>query len=314
MTKKFLALAFFLSLLSIEAQNFTRQNEWKRYQKTVYGGIGASNFLGELGGLNKIGTHYSPADLEFTQTRTAFTLGYRYKIAKVINLNANFNHLLLKGDDALTKEPFRNNRNLNFRSNVFELSGRVEFMIMNLKAGNRYGIRRTLSRRMKNQSWDFGAFVGIGGFYFNPVGRDASGNKHKLKKLHTEGQGLPGGPAQYSNFSACIPFGLCFNSYFNRTIAVGVELNFRKTFTDYIDDVSTVYYDKTALLDAYGPTSVQMSDPNKGTIPGATAPDAAGNWAQRGNPKHKDAYMSLQITVGYIIKPKRSRSRLRSKF
>jgi hypothetical protein len=34
----------------------------------------------------------------------------------------------------------------------------------------------------------------------------------------------------------------------------------------------------------------------------------------RGDAKQKDAYMSLQLTVGYIIKQKRGKTRLRSKF
>ncbi|MGZ3932595.1 MAG: hypothetical protein ACXVP0_15050, partial [Bacteroidia bacterium] len=217
------------------------------------------------------------------------------------------------GDDKLTLEPFRNNRNLNFKSNIFELAGRIELVYMANKVGHRYGIKKTLSRRMKNRSWDFSGFAGFGGFYFNPKGRDASGNWVDLKPLHTEGQGLPGGPKQYSNYAICIPMGVAYRLYFNRTLVVGIEFSFRKTFTDYIDDVSTVYYDKTALAQAYGPKSAQMSDPSLGTIPGATSPDAAGNAAKRGN-KDKDSYMSLQLTVGYIIKSKHGKARLRSKF
>jgi hypothetical protein len=296
------------------AQNFIRPNEWKKYRREIFVSAGAANFLGDLGGLNRIGTHYSPVDLSFSETRTAFGLGYRYKVAKWFNLSAGFNYLIVRGDDKLTKEPFRHNRNLNFKSNIFELAGRLEFVYMANQVGHRYGIKKTLVRRMKNRSWDFSAFVGIGGFYFNPKGMDPSGNWIALRPLHTEGQGLPGGPKQYSNYSVCIPMGIAYRIYFNRTVVVGVEFSFRKTFTDYIDDCSGVYYDKAALLAAYGPKSAQMSDPSLGTIPGATSPDASGTPAQRGDPLHKDSYMSLQLTVGYIIKSKHGKARLRSKF
>ncbi|MGZ4037294.1 MAG: hypothetical protein ACXVPQ_05655, partial [Bacteroidia bacterium] len=144
-----------------------------------------------MGGLNKIGTHYSPVDLEFTETKTAFGIGYRYKVFKWLNVSLGGNYLAVKGDDKLTLEPFRNNRNLNFKSNIFELAGRIELVYMANKVGHRYGIKKTLSRRMKNRSWDFSGFAGFGGFYFNPKGRDASGNWVDLKPLHTEGQGLP---------------------------------------------------------------------------------------------------------------------------
>ena len=78
--------------------------------------------------------------------------------------------------------------------------------------------------------------------------------------------------------------------------------------------MSTVYYDKTALSDAYGPLSAQMADPSLGAIPGATSPDGSGLGAQRGDSKHNDAYLGLQITVGRFFPPKRGKTRLRSKF
>lgn len=313
MFKRLLSIVSVLAVITVQAQNFARPNDWKKFRKEVYVGIGAANFLGDLGGLNKVGTDYSPVDLEFVETRTAFGAGYRYKLLKWFNVSTAFNYLIVRGDDKLTAEPFRNNRNLNFKSNIFELSGRIELVYMNNKVGHRYGIKRTLSRRMKNRSWDFSGFVGIGVFYFNPKGRDSKGNWIPLRPLHTEGQGLPDGPKQYKNYSLCIPMGVTYRMYFNKKWVVGLELNYRKTFTDYIDDVSTTYYDPAALTAAYGPKSAQMADPSLGHIPGATAPDAAGVRAQRGD-KDKDSYMTIQVTVGYIIKSKRGKSRLRSKF
>ncbi|HRD40198.1 MAG TPA: hypothetical protein PLC65_16345, partial [Bacteroidia bacterium] len=230
---------------------------------------------------------------------------------------AAFNYLIVKGDDRLTTEPFRNNRNINFKSNIFELAGRLEFVYMANRVGHRYGIKRTLSRRMKNRSWDFTAFVGIGGFYFNPKSRDPKGNWVKLKPLHTEGQGLPGGPKQYSNYSVSIPMGIAYRIYFNRKVCVGLEANFRKTFTDYIDDVSGVYYDKSAIQKAYGSQAAYFADPSKGLIPGQTSAgnELTGAEAQmRGDSRQMDSYMSLQLTVGYLIKKKRGKTRLRSKF
>jgi hypothetical protein len=320
MIKRLLAIICFFSAVTAVSQNFIRPNEWKKYRKEVYGSVGAANFLGDLGGLNKIGTDYSPVDLEFTETRTAFQLGYRYKVAKWFNLSTQFNYLIVRGDDKLTQEKFRSNRNLNFKSNIFELSGRLEFVYMANRVGHRYGIKRTLSRRMKNRSWDFTAFVGFGGFYYNPKARDAKGAWVKLKQYHTEGQGLEGGPKQYKNYSICIPMGVAYRIYFNRKVCVGLEFNFRKTFTDYIDDVSGMYYDKNEINKAYGPQAAYFADPNLGHIPGQTTgydptPGTTVKEPQmRGDSKQKDSYMSLQLTVGYIIKQKRGKTRLRSKF
>ncbi len=296
-----------------QGAGFTRANEWKKYRKEITFQAGAAQFLGDLGGLNKVGTHFSPVDLEISLTRPAITAGYRYKFTKNFNWFSSFNYLVVAGDDKLTTEPFRNNRNLNFKSNIFELSTRAELAFFRNKAGHRYNIRNTSGKRYKSNTWELLGFIGIGMFYYNPKGKQPGGGYVKLRRLHTEGQGLPGGPKQYSNVSVSIPIGIAFRAMLNKYWSVGIEINYRKTFTDYIDDVSTVYYDKYKLGQAYGPTSVTMSDPSKGTITGATSPDAAGNAAQRGD-KQKDSYMGIQITVGRFFPPKRNKTRLRSKF
>lgn len=272
--------------------------------------VGAAQFLGDLGGLNKTGTHYSPVDLEFSMTRPAVSLGYRYKVTKNFNWYSSFNYLLVAGDDKLTAEKYRNNRNLNFKSNIFELSTRAELAFFKHRAGHRYNIRNTSG--YKNRTWELLGFVGVGVFYFNPKGNQGAGWV-KLQPLHTEGQGLPGGPKQYKRISISIPVGLSYRMMLNKYWSIGAEINYRKTFTDYIDDVSTSYYDKYALGQAYGPVAVAMADPSKGTIPNATAPDGYGNGAQRGD-KDKDSYMAVQITVGRFFPPKRSKTKLRSKF
>ncbi|MBA2612619.1 MAG: hypothetical protein H0U95_11645 [Bacteroidetes bacterium] len=306
-----LIVSFFV--LITEAQNFTRPGDWKKYRKEIFISVGASNFLGDLGGRNQIGKDYSPVDLNFPETKTAFGLGYRYKLDTWINVVGKFNYLIVKGDDALTQEPYRNNRNLNFKSNIFELSGRVEIGYQSSKAGNRYGIKRTLGRRMKANTHSFFVFAGIGGFYYNPKGRAPNGKYIKLMPLHTEGQGLPGGPKKYTNYSICIPLGAFYKYTINKQWSVGLEISWRKTFTDYIDDVGTSYYDSTALATNFGPLAAVMADPNKHLITGQTSPDASGVAAQRGD-KQKDSYVTLELTVGYIFKQKRKRARLRSKF
>jgi len=314
--KVLLGLIIVCSASTVQAQNFIRSNEWKKYRREFYIGIGAANFLGDLGGLNKIGTDHSLVDLELSQTGISAGLGYKYKIQKWLNIVSCFKYLKVKGDDKLTLEKFRNNRNLNFKSNIFELSARLEFVYMHNVVGNRDAIKRTFSQRMRTSSYDLSLFVGIGGFYFNPKGRDASGNWYKLKPLHTEGQGLPNGPKQYKNYSVCIPMGLSYRYYIERQWSIGLELSFMKTFTDYIDDVSTSYYDPKLLKQAYGELSPKMADPNKGLIDGFSSPNADGSGAQRGD-LDKDSYLSIQLTVGHLIKSKKSKRRktkLRSRF
>jgi hypothetical protein len=313
--RKFCSVSILLFVVfNFSAQNFSRPGDWKKYKKEVFVLGGTSNFLGDLGGRDKIGTDYSPVDLDFPVTKSAFGVGFRYKLARVINWTSTFQYLLVKGDDAQTKEPFRNNRNLNFKSNIFELATRLEVGWQSNKAGNRYGIKRTLSRRMKNNNHGIYLFGGIGGFYYNPKGRIQGTSKYvALRPLHTEGQGLEGGPKQYSKFSICIPVGIYYKATINKVWTVGVELSWRKTFTDYIDDVGRSYYDSTSLAANYGALSAKMADPSLGNIYGASKPNADGSPAQRGD-NELDSYVSLQLSVGYVFKQKRRRARLRSKF
>ena len=314
--RNLLFIIFFITFFIQDwySQNFLRPDDWKKYRKELIFQGGVSGFLGDLGGLNKIGTDFSPVDIEFVLTRPAFSLAYRYKCNKNFNIHSSFNYLLVAGDDKLTTEPFRNNRNLNFKSNIFELAVRAEISLFKSKVGHRYGIKKTLIRRHKGGSNEFIFFVGIAGFYFNPKGKNpATGQWEKLYPLHTEGQGLPDGPKQYRRIALSIPMGIAYKKTINKLWCVGLEFNYRKTFTDYIDDVSTTYYDKTALFEAYGPKSVAFADPSKGDIPNATAPNGDGTGAQRGD-KEKDTYMSLQITVGRFFPPKRRKTKLRSKF
>lgn len=294
---------------------FARKDDWKKYRQEAILSVGASQFLGDLGGLNKVGTDYSPVDIEFVLTRPAASAAYRYKFAKNFGLHAGFNYLLVSGDDKLTQEQFRNNRNLNFKSNIFELAVRAEYCFFTNQVGHRYNLKNTRKRRMSTKANEFMIFVGVGGFYFNPKGRNpVTGRWEKLHRLHTEGQGLPGGPKQYRRISLSIPIGIAWRCNLNRYWNIGLELSYRKTFTDYIDDVHGSYYPDRALqASTYGATSVLLADPSLGHIPNATANNGDGTGAQRGD-KEKDAYMSIQITVGRYFPPKRKKSKLRSKF
>jgi len=298
------------------SQAFMRPNEWKKYKREVFVTLGTANFLGDLGGADGEGTHYSPADLNFNQSRTAFGFGARYKLKRAVNVAGKFSYLNVRGDDAVTNDLYRNNRNLNFKSNIYELSFRLEGGYQSTKrGGNRYGIRKNYGR-MKAITHNLYAFVGGGVFYFNPKGRTPTGEYVALFPLHTEGQGLPGGPKQYSRVSFSIPVGGYYKLTLNKVWSIGVEVSYRKTFTDYIDDVGGGYYDPQALAAAYGPLAAQMADPSLGLTPGlitATRPNADGTPAMRGD-SQKDTFFSLEITGSYIFKKKRKSARLRSKF
>jgi len=141
--------------------------------------------------------------------------------------------------------------------------------------------------------------LGISGFWFNPQGQ-LNGKWYNLQPLGTEGQGIIPTRKKYSRIQPAIPYGIGFKYGLDRKWSVGLEFGVRKTFTDYIDDVSTTYFDKELIREQYGDIAAQLSDPSSGEHPQWTA-----SGQQRGDAKDKDAYMYMTINVVYKLKQNR---------
>lgn len=171
------------------------------------------------------------------------------------------------------------NRSLAFTSRLTEFSGVVEFNFFPYETGN------------DSKKYTPYIFGGIGFFFFNPkIG------EYQLSNIGTEGQyfenedGSIGynGRTPYAKRGLAIPFGIGFKYSLTDKLALGVEWGMRKTFTDYIDDVSTTYY-----LDASSynnpDITVRLSDPALSHQPNM----------ERGNSQTKDWYNFYGITLTY---------------
>ncbi len=299
-TALLLVLLGCLATSPLTAQYFRQSSYWKTHRKELDFGFGMSNFLGELGGRNQIGSPFL-WDLELSQTRPAASIGYRYYIARQQALHGRVTYGVLAGNDNLTSEEFRNNRNLSFKSDVVEFALMYEFHLYREELGHIYDLRGV--KGQKPTRVGFYVFAGIGGFYFDP--RAQYNNAWvRLKPLGTEGQGLPGGAEEYSNIGLCIPMGVGLRKAINKTISIGLNLQYTKTFTDYIDDVSGNYFDNEALLAANGPVGAFLADPSLDLIEGQTK---AGQ--QRGDPDDMDAFLFLKFHAHVKITKYRSGSK-----
>lgn len=290
-------LAFLLIILIPTLANAQR---WKRQRYEFSFGAGVSNFLGELGGANQIGTNYFK-DIEWSMTRFAASVGLRYKLSNYFALKSNLTYGRVSGDDKLTTETFRHNRNINFRSDILEVNMNFEGAFQQEQVGHRYRLRKV--KGLKGYELYFYGFAGIGIFYFNPIA-EYNGKTYELRNLGTEGQGIAPTREKYSQIQVCVPVGLGFKYTIDRSWGVGIELGIRKTFTDYIDDVSTTYFDFENYVPGadYDPEVLIPADPSDGSMPGATA---AGE--QRGDPRDKDSYMFAIFSINYKIKKGRGR-------
>ncbi|MCG3165966.1 MAG: hypothetical protein POELPBGB_01741 [Bacteroidia bacterium] len=299
----------YILLLIILLPMFSQAQRWKRMRYEIVAAAGTTNFLGELGGANQIGTNYYK-DLEMATTRYALNIGMRYKLSQSTAVKVGFSYGRLRGDDKYTQEPYRNNRNLMFKSPIVEIAAQYEFSWMKETIGSRYKVRRVRGRGKKGSDIYVYGFFGIAGYYFNPKAQ-LNGQWTALAPLNTEGQTLVATRPDYSRFQFAIPLGIGLKYSLNKTSSIGLEYGIRKVFTDYIDDVSTTYYDKSELAQNFGDASAQLSDPaitGNGGTGGAPGPfggcqTCAGQ--QRGDPRDLDHYMFFLITYNYKLKTTR---------
>jgi hypothetical protein len=265
MKSLFLSLIFVPGLLQAQ-----------RWHINVTGGL--SNYSGDLQG----------KAYTFDQSFFAFGAGVQYDITR--NFSAVSNISLMKVGAA---DEFNNPnlvfRNLSFQTNIIEWNLLGEYTFLDIT---------------KNQFSPF-VFGGVAIFHFNPYAFDTTGQKVYLRPLSTEGEGLPQYPGQkpYGLYQFAIPFGGGFKFRVSENVVLAYEIGFRKTFTDYLDDVSTFYVDKTILQNAKGPLAVEMAyraNELKGGDP--NYPPAG---TTRGGPKYKDMYYYTGIRVSIALLSRR---------
>lgn len=274
---------------------------------------GISNFLGDLGGnAGKGGFFLKDNMMSLTRFITGFHAGYHP--SEYINFDLSYVAGKLEGADSLIKgnggvEVARKTRDQHFRSPLKELTLTLEIFPTVYFEYDPNNVAGKIKPYL---------LFGIGVFQFNPQAQyikpDGTREWVDLKPLRTEGQGMSSHPdrKEYSLTQMNIPYGFGVKYHLSRTISISLEAITRKTFTDYIDDVHGVYYDKATLLALKGPIAVALADPSKGDIPTATMPNADGTGAQRGD-KQLDSFMAIEFKLGYLIKSKK-RKKTRAKF
>ncbi len=192
----------------------------------------------------------------------------------------------IEGADSLTNERDNRSRNLSFFSPYAELS--LSFRLSLLSVKNTFMVNPYL-------------MGGVGGFYFNPKA-EYMGVTYELQPLGTEGQYIPGGGYEqpYSNYAINANMGGGLNVRINENWRVRIEATARFAFTDFLDDVSTIFPDSVDLSNTpNGAIAVLLSSkrpkgfPDKGRA--------------RGNPGNNDIVITAGIALTYIFPSKSNR-------
>ena len=227
--------------------------------------LGIANYQGDL----------RAKAISLSQSKFMGGLGVRYDLTEHVALRSYLSLTSLQADDKKGTEGMKQ-RNLNFKSRVFEWEGGVHYSLLDLN----------------DHWWTPFVFAGIGIYHFNPYTKDENGEKVFLKPLSTEGQGIVQGVKKYGLAQFSIPFGAGAERMLNEDMRVGLELGYRKLFTDYLDDVSNVYADQAELFAAKGQQAVDLA--YRGDEVGAAPYPAKGT--TRGGVKHKDGYFYIGLT------------------
>lgn len=200
-----------------------------------------------------------------------------------VSIRGSFTHGTVGAADALAKTQARWQRNLSFRTPITELQVGGVYEILPDKS-----FRQRWKRNIHVSPF---VFAGIAGVYMNPMAYH-QGEWVKLQPLGTEGQYIEGAESKpYSRVQLSVPAGVGISVRLPSHVAIWAEVGYRKTFTDYLDDVSTRYPDAAELVAASGQLAGILSDRSaEGYAPGSL----------RGNPSAKDAYLFASFGVGFF--------------
>ncbi|MCD6018145.1 MAG: hypothetical protein K0S53_1266 [Bacteroidetes bacterium] len=239
----------------------TKKRNFRQHEVGIF--LGGAYYIGDLNPRKQFNLTQPAAGLFYR-----FTPNYRYAF------RAGFNWGNVMGDDSQSEDADQLQRNLNFKSQIMEFNVLAEFNF--------------LEYRISNDKYKFTTFLflGLDVFTFKPRAQMGS-HWIDLQPLKTEGQ-----TNGYRLTQMAIPFGVGAKINVSKKVGIGLEWGPRKTFTDYLDDVSGTYPDPdiTPFTTINGP---KLSDRSKNA--GSNVNE------QRGNPRTKDWYFFFGLTLNFKL-------------
>lgn len=250
----------------------------------------ANQLVGEFGGM--IGAAHYFGDLntraQLNRPKLAASLLFRKQIRKYVALRVQGSFAQVGYSDVYSDNEAQQIRNLSFNSNIFELTAQGDFNFFRFIPGE--------------PGYSFTPYVtlGAGLFSFNPyayLNYQGEDQKYYLRELGTEGQNSSAYPERkyYSTMAFCMPVGAGLKYNLGPRLNLNVELLYRFTNTDYLDDVSTTY----AGIDAFpaGSPASLLQDRSYET---SDVPIGI-KGRQRGVSKSKDAYATFMVGLTFNL-------------
>ncbi len=273
------------------------QNRFKRYFLGLFCCFTLCNVQAqegvEFGGYLGASHYFGDLNTDFSLNNPGLTIGFlgRYNFNERIAIKLTGTVGQVSAYDFDSNNTFEQRRNLDFQSRVLDVSGQFEFNFLPYVHGS------------KTQFFTPYLFAGLSVTNFNPQTEICNSNPStpvsicngntslvSLRPLGTEGQ-FKG--EEYYTTTGGLAFGAGFKVSLNYEWSINVELSGRRLFTDYLDDVSSVYADIDDIQNLRGPVAAALADRSDPII-GETG-------RQRGSSKTKDALGFLTIGIVYYF-------------
>ena len=237
----------------------------------------------EVGAWLGTGTYYGDLQTRVTLSNIGIAggLNFRHNFNTRLAYKISLNYIRLHAEDADSPNTFERERNLSFFSDIFDISHQFEFNFLRYVHGS------------EDEFYTPYLFGGFTTLFYNPKARldfnnDGSEEVYVLRDFGTEGQAFG---EEYGRFTYALNYGMGFKFDIAPEWSINIELGGRSVFTDYLDDVSTVYPDQNFLRQLRGDIAVSLSDRTDPTLDLSQA----GN--QRGNSRDRDFYYVFGVSI-----------------
>jgi hypothetical protein len=292
-----------LSVEKASAQYYFYDNKYYDNPVTfeLGGSIAAMNCFTDLGGRKGIGKKFvKDLNLGKTQLAGSISLAATYNYMFTLRLEGTFGSVTAE-DKVLKKvapSTFgRYERNLSFKSKI------TDFML-GLEIHPLY-ILNSFSQDDEKEPPLFSPYLlaGVGFFSFKPQAKLTNGKWIDLQPLSTEGQGFAEYPDRkpYKLNQLNLPLGLGVKYELGSALSLRAELVYRTLNTDYLDDVSSLYYIDPTLYANYFTgaklTNALLLNDRRYEVDPASSKTSD----ERGNPKNKDAFFTFNVKIGYTF-------------
>ena len=235
----------------------------------------------EAGGWIGMSHYYGDINSSFNVSSPGLAAGlvgrYNFNNRLCFKFSANYGNI--SADDADSKNSFEQTRNLSFKSVIFDGTGQFEFNFLPYDHGS------------KTNFYTPYLFAGLSVFYFNPLA-EYEGEFYELRDLGTEGQ-FRG--EEYYSLQGALAYGVGLKIDLSYEWSFNLELSARRLFTDYLDDVSTVYPDMDDLESLRGEVAVALSDRSIEDL------GIGQEGRQRGDSNNNDSFAFLGLSLVYYF-------------